>query len=100
MSTRAGNAAGAGANPLALRSTPMNGEFYVGYLPKAPSTLATWTIRTVISVVLGGLAVGAVLIFNQPQFAQSKFEYGVYREYSGIIEEWPYPMLRTSAAVF
>jgi len=50
--------------------------------------------------VLAGLAVGALLIFDQPPFAASKFEYGEYREYSGVIEEWPYPILLTSDSSF
>jgi hypothetical protein len=78
----------------------MTEEFYVGYLPKAPDSLGRWTIRVVAGLVLSGLAVGAVLIFGQPPFADSKFEYGVYHEYSGVIEEWPYPILRTISASF
>ena len=36
----------------------------------------------------------------KPPFATSKFEYGVYRDYSGVIEEWPYPILRTDNSSF
>ena len=78
----------------------MNGDFYVGYLPKAPAALAKWLARIVSATVLGGLAVGALLILDQPRFAASKFEYSVYREYAGVIEEWPYPMLRTADTAF
>jgi hypothetical protein len=74
----------------------MNSDFYVGYLPKAPEALAKWVRRIVITVFLGGLAVAALLILDQAPFAASRFEYGFYREYSGVIEEWPYPMLRTA----
>src|SRR5262249_24578853 len=86
--------------PSRARPIPMNGEFYVGYLPNAPASLARWVARVVTAIVLGGAAVGALLIFDQPPFAASKFEYGVYREYSGIIEERPYPTLRTPVASF
>jgi hypothetical protein len=78
----------------------MNSDFYVGYVPKVPPALAKWLTRIVSTLVLGGLAVGALLIFYQAPFADSKFEYGVYREYSGVIEEWPYPMLRTADTAF
>src|SRR6266849_6326619 len=78
----------------------MNEEFYVGYLPKAPASLAKVVTRIVTGLVLAGLAVGALLIFDQPPFAASKFEYGEYREYSGVIEEWPYPILLTSDSSF
>jgi hypothetical protein len=78
----------------------MNSDFYVGYLPKTPAALAKWLTRTASAIFLGGLAVGVLLIFDQPPFAASKFEYGVYREYSGVIEEWPYPMLRTADTTY
>jgi len=78
----------------------MNEDFYIGYLPKAPGSLGRWTIRIAAALVLSGLAVGAVLIFGQPPYAHSRFEYGVYRDYSGVIEEWPDPILRTTNASF
>ena len=78
----------------------MNDEFYVGYVPKAPASLAKIVSRIVAGVVLAGSAIGALLILNQPPFAASKFEYGEYREYSGVIEEWPYPILLTNDASF
>lgn len=78
----------------------MSDEFYVGYAPKAPGLLAKGVTRIAIGVVLTGLAAGALLIFDQPPFAASKFEYGQYREYSGVIEEWPYPILLTNDASF
>jgi len=78
----------------------MNNDFYVGHLSKAPSSLAKWLKRIVSAVMLSGLAVGVLLIFDQSPFAASKFEYGVYREYSGIIENWPYPTLRTADTAY
>jgi len=78
----------------------MNEDFYVGYVPKAPAVLAKRVTRIATGLVLAGLAAGALLIFDQPPFAVSKFEYGEYREYSGVIEEWPCPILRTSDAGF
>lgn len=53
-----------------------------------------------IALVLAGLAIGAILILGQPPFAQSRFEFGVDREYSGVIEAGPYPMLRTAGGAF
>src|SRR6478736_9770317 len=68
-------------------------DFYVGYLPTAPTTLARF-IRKVI-VVLGLLAAtGAlVLVIGQMPFANSAFEYGKLRTFEGIIETHPYPTL-------
>lgn len=74
----------------------MSEEFYVGYVPKAPPSLAKIIARIATGLLLAGLVVAATLIFDQPPFAASRFEYGEYRDYSGVIEEWPYPLLITS----
>ena len=78
----------------------MNDEFYVGYLPKAPASLARWVKRAVAMLAVAGLGAGALLISGQPPFAACKFEFGVLREYTGVIEEWPYPILRTPGESF
>src|SRR5215471_12478029 len=78
----------------------MNDEFYIGYLPKAPALLSKWLKRAVAALFVLGTASGLWLTIGQPSFADSKFEYGVSREYSGALEEWPYPMLRTSDGSF
>jgi hypothetical protein len=78
----------------------MNHDFYVGYSPKAPVELGRWVARLVTALVLTGLVVGAFLTVAQPPFADSRFEYGSYHEYSGVIEEWPYPILRTAGSSF
>jgi hypothetical protein len=71
----------------------MNDDFYVGYLPKASAGLGKVVARITAGVLLAGLIAGGLLIFGQPPFATSKFGYGEYRLYAGVIEEWPYPML-------
>jgi len=78
----------------------MNDDFYVGYLPKAPAGLGKIVARIAAGVLLAGLIAGGLLIFGQPPFATSKFGYGEYRDYAGVIEEWPYPMLVTDNASF
>jgi hypothetical protein len=78
----------------------MNDDFYVGYLRKAPAGLGKLVARIAAGIVLAGLVVSAVLILGQPQFAASKFEYGEYRDYAGVIEEWPCPILVTDDASF
>lgn len=82
-----------------MKTTP-NDDFYVGYLPKAPARLGKIVARIAAGVLLAGLIAGGLLIFGQPRFATSKFEYGEYRDYAGVIEEWPYPMLVTDNASF
>ncbi|MDX2178043.1 MAG: hypothetical protein SFV18_00535 [Bryobacteraceae bacterium] len=45
--------------------------------------------RIVVAMFAVGSAVAAILALSQKQFANSKFEFGVYRTYSGTIEERP-----------
>lgn len=78
----------------------MNDEFYVGYVPAAPAGLGKFVARMAAAILLAGCVVGGILILGQPPFAASTFEYGKYREYSGAIEEWPYPMLVTGDTAF
>jgi len=78
----------------------MNDDFYVGYLPKAPAGLGKIVAQIAAGVLLAGLIAGGLLIFGQPPFATSKFEFGEYRDYAGVMEEWPYPILVTDNASF
>jgi hypothetical protein len=68
-------------------------DFYVGYLPKAPTALARF-VRKVI-IVLGLLAVTAalVLVVGQMPFASSAFEYGKLSSFEGIVVTRPFPAL-------
>ena len=78
----------------------MNDDFYVGYVPKAPAGLGRIVARIAAGIMLIGLIAGGLLIFGQPPFAASKFEFGEYHDYAGVIEEWPYPILVTDNASF
>jgi hypothetical protein len=78
----------------------VNDDFYVGYVPRAPAGLGRIAARIAAGILLAGLIAGGLLILGQPPFATSKFEYGEYRDYAGVIEEWPYPMLVTDNASF
>jgi hypothetical protein len=68
-------------------------DFYVGYLPKAPTALARF-VRKVI-MVLGLLAVTAalVLVVGQMPFASSAFEYGKLSSFEGVVVTRPFPTL-------
>src|SRR5438477_4569241 len=79
------------------RSEAMTEEFYVGYLPKAPPSLARRVIRVTSWILLASLALAAALVLDQPRFAASRFEYGVQRDFAGVIKTWPYPMLVTNS---
>ena len=78
----------------------VNDEFYLGYIPDAPRALGRIVTRIAAGILLAGTTAGALLIFNQPSFAPSRFESGEYRDYEGVMEEWPYPSLVTDSASF
>jgi hypothetical protein len=48
---------------------------------------------TVACIMAVGAAIAALLAFSQNRFAASYFEYGIFRSYSGVVEEWPVPVL-------
>lgn len=78
----------------------MNDDFYVGYLPTAAPAIRRnmrWAV-----VGLGGLCLllAGTFVFAQGPFADSRFEYGQYRDYSGELVEWPYPILLSQDARF
>lgn len=68
-------------------------EFFVGYLPKAPSGIARMTSRAVAALMVVTVIVAVVLVFGQQRFAASFFDFGKVREFEGVIREWPNPML-------
>jgi hypothetical protein len=47
----------------------------------------------VLGLVIFGVAIGVVLVFAQAPFAASAFEFQQYRDYKGVLIDWPYPML-------
>jgi len=68
-------------------------EFYVGYLPKAPSGIASriwWTVLVLFLVA----ATGAIIFAKvQRTYSPSVFEFGQERTFEGIVDVRPYPAL-------
>src|ERR1700730_12509854 len=71
-------------------------DFYIGYLPKAPSALAGFLRRVVLGLGLLVAAVALVLVSAQLPFAKSTFEYGKLRSFEGKVVAHPYPTLWVS----
>jgi hypothetical protein len=77
-------------------------EFYVGYLPKAPSGIASriwWTLSVLFLVAAGGATIFAKV---QRTYSPAVFEFGQERTFEGIVDVRPYPALlvpRPGAAV-
>ena len=74
-------------------------EFYIGYLPKAPGTLARW-LRGIIAVLLALLSLVAVFVAgNQQPFAETYFEYGKSTQLKGVVSLTPVPRLIVKTGV-
>jgi hypothetical protein len=67
--------------------------FYIGYLDRIPEGIAGRTRFAVAMLVSLGIALGLLLTFGQSPFDEGAFEFGVDREFDGIVVEKPYPML-------
>lgn len=74
-------------------------EFYVGYRERAPEGLARFLRRVVLVLAIGGAGLAAALVTLQDRFDPGAFEFGVVREYEGVIEEAPVPLLRVETPV-
>jgi len=74
-------------------SKSQDAEFYVGYLRRAPKSLARTTTGIIAALAVLGLVIGLVLVFGQQPFPRSTFEFQQYREFTGLVETNPYPAL-------
>ncbi len=68
-------------------------DFYVGYLPKAPTTLARFVRRVILALGLLAVTAALVLVAGQMPFANSAFEYGKLSTFEGVIVTQPFPTL-------
>ncbi len=68
-------------------------DFYVGYLPKAPSALARFVRKVIIVLGLVAVVAALLLVVGQMQFANSAFEYGKVNSFEGIVVSRPFPTL-------
>jgi hypothetical protein len=68
-------------------------DFYVGYSGRAPRRMAMYISRVVFAIGLLVVGVALVLVFAQQPFADSSFEYGRTRTFSGAIREYPIPQV-------
>ena len=68
-------------------------DFYVGYLPKAPTALARFVRQVIIVLGLLTVTTALVLVVAQMPFANSTFEYGKVRSFEGVVVTQPFPTL-------
>ncbi len=69
-------------------------ELYVGYLPHSPPRQARFTRGVVLAVFTACLAVVALIALEQAPLRAGQFEFGVVREFRGVLESAPHPLLR------
>jgi len=79
---------------------PKLDEFYVGYLPKAPSGIAGVIRRAVVALLAVTALVAVALVYGQHRFAASFFEFGNVREFEGVVREWPNPALAVGKSTY
>jgi hypothetical protein len=68
-------------------------DFYVGYLPKAPTALARFVRNVILVLSLLAVTAALVLVIGQMPFANSAFEYGKVRSFEGVVVARPFPTL-------
>src|SRR5712692_8061764 len=73
-------------------------DFYVGYLPKAPTALARFVRKVIIVFGLFAVAAALMLLVGQQPFANSAFEFGEVRYFEGAVVTRPFPTLLVARA--
>lgn len=74
-------------------------EFYIGYRSRAPAETGRFLRRVVGLVILGAAALAVTLAFLQRPFDPGTFEFGVVREFDGVLVETPVPALMAPRSV-
>jgi hypothetical protein len=71
----------------------MEPDFYIGYLPQAPSGLRRFLRRLIVAIGLMAVVLAVVFAVAQMPFANSFFEFGKLRHFEGTLTIEPYPAL-------
>ena len=68
-------------------------EMYVGYQASAPPRLARFVRNCVLALLAGVALVATAAAFDQGPFSDGVFEFGVEREFEGVVVATPFPVL-------
>ena len=71
-------------------------ELYVGYQPRSAPRQARFTLYAALATTASAVLAVTVLASHQRELKDSRFEFGVEREFRGVIEDAPYPLLRVA----
>ena len=74
-----------------------NAEFYIGWMPKAPSTFAKQVKRVLLFLFPVAIVVALLLASFQKRFSTSNFEFGTLTQIKGIYINEPIPVLKVIA---
>lgn len=69
-------------------------EFYIGWMPAAPGSVAKHTRKVVIGLLLCMGALAFVLATQQRKFSTATFEYGQPTQVTGVYQSSPFPSLK------
>ncbi len=72
---------------------PRDDEFYTGYLEAAPPGIARRVRLAVLALFAVATAVALLLVFGQRGFSAAVYEFGISRDFEGVVSEDPYPTL-------
>jgi hypothetical protein len=71
----------------------MKDEFYIGYLPKAPKSIARTIVLSVVAIGILMSVLAFVIGNNQEKVQSNVFEFGKITELTGVLYEQPVPNL-------
>jgi hypothetical protein len=72
----------------------VNDDFFIGYLPRIPAGTHKVLKRTIIGLFVFAVSLSALLVFGQSRLAPAFFEFTKATEFTGTLEEHPYPTLQ------
>jgi hypothetical protein len=70
-----------------------NEEFYIGWMQKAPATIARFVQKYLLFLLLVIVSIGIALALNQKKFSAAQFEFGKTTAVKGIYSSLPVPHL-------
>jgi hypothetical protein len=70
-------------------------DFYIGYSPRAPHRLSHYLQRVSATLIVVAAALAIVVSGAQGRFDVSRFEFGIERDFSGVLRKQPVPVLLT-----
>ncbi len=78
---------------------PEPDEFFVGYMPQAPAKTMSVLKWVVVTIGIGMVAVGILVVVSQREFSSANFEYGKYNTVEGFIFKSPIPHIKVTNGV-